>query len=35
MFQSFYGLDPTGRLDEATLASVHTPRSAEVSLWLQ
>ena len=27
MFQSFYGLDPTGRLDEATLASVHTPRS--------
>ena len=26
MFQSFYGLDTTGRLDEATIATIYTPR---------
>lgn len=32
MFQSYYGLDTTGRLDEATLASVHTPRCTIMDL---
>ena len=26
MFQSYYSLDLTGKLDEATIASIHTPR---------
>ena len=26
MFQSYYGLDLTGKLDENTVASIHTPR---------
>ena len=26
MFQSYYGLDLTGRLDDMTMSAVHTPR---------
>ena len=29
MFQSYYGLDLTGRLDDMTMSAVHTPRCSD------
>ena len=30
MFQSYYGLDLTGRLDDMTMSAVHTPRCMQI-----
>ena len=35
MFQSYYGLDLTGRLDDMTMSAVHTPRFSHTNIFLQ